>query len=102
MPRRSPFVIELSRTDREALEARSRRYTSPYREVVRAKIVLMAAEGLENKTIAGRLDLPFQVVSRWRKRFYEDGLAGLDERPRTGRSPVFPPRTGDRRKGDRL
>lgn len=102
MPRRSPFVIELSRTERVALEARSRRYTSPYREVVRAKIVLMAAEGLENKTIAGRLDLPFQVVSKWRKRFYEDRLAGLDERPRTGRSPVFPPRTGDRRKGDRL
>jgi transposase-like protein len=102
VPRRSPFVIELSRAEREELEARSRRYTSPYREVVRAKIVLMASEGLENKTIAARLDLPFQVVSKWRKRFFEQRLAGLEERPRTGRSPVFPPRAGRRRQGDRL
>ena len=63
MPRRSPFVIELSPAERRELEARSRRYTSPYREVVRAKIVLMAAAGLENKAIASRLDLPFQIVS---------------------------------------
>lgn len=102
MPRRSPFVIELSRAERAALEARSRRYTSPYRDVVRAKIVLMAAEDLENKTIAARLDLPFQVVSKWRKRFFEQRLAGLEERPRTGRSPVFPPRTGRGRQGHRL
>ena len=83
MSRRSPFVIELSAAERQELETRSRRYTSPYREVVRAKIVLMAAEGLENKAIAGRLDLPSQVVSKWRKRFFEERLAGLDERPRT-------------------
>jgi len=102
VPRRSPYVIQLSRTERDALEARSRRYTSPYREVVRAKIVLMAAEGLENKTIASRLDLPFQIVSKWRKRFFEQRLAGLEERPRAGRSPVFPPRAGRRRQSDRL
>ena len=102
MPRRSPYVINLSSTEREALEARSRRYTSPYRDVVRAKIVLMAADGFENKTIAGRLDLPFQVVSKWRKRFFEQRLAGLEERSRTGRTPVFPPRVGGRRQGDRL
>ena len=102
MPRRSPYVIELSRIERDALEARSRRYTSPYREVVRAKIVLMAAEGLENKTIASRLDLPFQIVSKWRKRFFEQRLAGLEERSRAGRSPIFPPRAGRRRQSDRL
>jgi len=102
VPRRSPFVIELSRAELEALEARSRRYTSPYRDVVRAKIVLLAAQGLENKAIASRLDLPFQVVSKWRKRFYEQRLAGLEERSRTGRRPVFPPTTGGRRQGDRL
>jgi transposase-like protein len=102
VPRRSPFVIELSRNEREALEIRSRRYTSPYRDVVRAKIVLMAAEGLENKTIASRLDLPFQVVSKWRKRFFEQRMAGLEERSRAGRTPVFPPRVGGRRQGDRV
>lgn len=102
MPRRSPFIIDLSRTEREALEARSRRYTSPYREVIRAKIVLMAAQGLENKTIASRLDLPVQIVCKWRKRFFEQRLAGLEERARTGRSPTFPPRTRDRGQGPRL
>jgi transposase-like protein len=80
----------------------SRRYTSPYRDVVRAKIVLMAAQGLENKEIARRLDLPFQIVSKWRKRFFEERLAGLAERSRTDRRPVFPPRAGGRRQGHRL
>ncbi len=97
MPRRSPYVIELSPAERAALESTSQRYTAPYRAVVRAKIVLMAAQGLENKTIASRLDLPFQIVSKWRKRFFQERLPGLEERSRTGRSPVFPPRTGRRR-----
>ena len=77
MPRRSPFVIELLPAEWRELEARSRRSTSPYREVARANIVLMAAAGLENKAIASRLDLPFQIVSKWRKRFFEERLAGL-------------------------
>ncbi len=62
----------------------------------------MAAEGLENKTIASRLDLPFQIVSKWRQRFFRERLPGLEERSRTGRRPVFPPRTGRRRQGDRV
>lgn len=102
MPRRSPFVIKLSHAERVALESTSRRYTSPYRDVVRAKIVLMAAQGLQNKTIASQLDLPFQIVSKWRKRFHEERLTGLEERSRTGRSPVFPPRAGRRRQSHSL
>ena len=76
---------------RQELEARSRRYTLPYRDVVRAKIVLMAADGLDNDEIAARLDARREIVSKWRKRFFEDGLAGLEERPRGGRPPVFSP-----------
>jgi transposase-like protein len=102
VPRRSPYLIELSEGERRVLEDRSRKYTSPYRDVIRAKIVLMAAQGLENKTIASRLDLPFQIVSKWRKRFFEERLAGLEERSRSGRSPVFPPRAGRRRQVDRV
>ncbi|MGH3238573.1 MAG: helix-turn-helix domain-containing protein, partial [Streptosporangiaceae bacterium] len=59
--------------------------------VVRAKIVLMAATGMDNDEIAARLDTRREVVSKWRKRFFEQGLAGLEERPRGGRPPVFPP-----------
>jgi hypothetical protein len=38
---------------------------------VRAKTILMAAQGLENKEIARRIDHPFQIVSKWRERFSE-------------------------------
>lgn len=91
MPRESPFVIHLSREERKVLEDRSRHYTLPYRDVVRAKIVLLAADGLENKEIGERLDTPRPVVSKWRKRFFRDRLAGLEERPRRGRPSGFSP-----------
>ena len=91
MPRTSPYRIELSDDERECLEASARRYTSPYRELVRARIVLYAAAGMSNDTIAARLDTPRQVVSKWRKRFFEKRLAGLEDEPRGGRPPVFPP-----------
>jgi transposase len=81
----------LSRDERRELEARARKYTLPYRDVVRAKIVLMAAEGLDNDEIAARLDTRREIVSKWRKRFFEQGLPGLDERPRGGRPPIFSP-----------
>jgi transposase len=58
---------------------------------VRAKIVLLAAEGLENTAIGQRLDMPRPVVSKWRHRFYRDRLAGLEERPRGGRPSTFSP-----------
>lgn len=91
MPRKSPYVVELTAEQRRELQARARRYTLPYRDVVRAKIVLMAAEGLDNDEIAVRLDTRREIVSKWRKRFFEHGLAGLEELPRGGRPPVFPP-----------
>src|SRR3989475_3924244 len=68
MPRVSPYRIELTRAEQEELEARARRYTSPYRDVVRAKLVLLAAQGMSNDVIAARLDLLRQVVSKWRNR----------------------------------
>ena len=102
MPRRSPFIIELTPAERTALESMSRRYSAPYRDVVRARIVLLAAGGAENIEIARRLELPVQVVSKWRKRFFEERLAGLAERPRTGRRPAFPPGAGRRGQGHRL
>ncbi len=94
MPKRSSFVVRLSATERSSLEATARRYTAPYREVVRAKIVLMAARGLQNQEIARRLSLPAQIVSKWRKRFFHQRLPGLEERPRQGRPAVFSPHRG--------
>ncbi len=91
MSRMSPFNIVLSASERDELERRERRYTSAYRDVMRAKIVLLAARGLRNDEIALRLDTRRDVVSMWRKRFFEERLAGLEERPRRGRPAVFPP-----------
>lgn len=91
MPRKSPYVLELTAEQRWELEARARKYTLPYRDVVRAKIVLMAAAGLDNDEIAARLDTRREIVSKWRKRFYEQGLPGLEERAREGRPPTFSP-----------
>lgn len=91
MPRKSPYVLELTAEQRRELEARARKYTLPYCEVVRAKIVLLAAQGLANDEIAARLDTRREIVSKWRKRFFEQGLPGIEERPRGGRPPVFPP-----------
>jgi transposase-like protein len=94
MPRQSPYPIELTEDERRQLEANARAYTSPYCDVIRAKIVLLAADGLRNDEIAARLDTPRQIVSKWRKRFYEQRLAGLADLPRGGRPPGFPPRGG--------
>ena len=91
MPRISPFRIKLNREERAELERRAAKYTSSYCEVVRAKIILLARDGVQNKQIAQRLSLPFQIVCRWRKRFFHERLAGLDERPRRGRPRLFSP-----------
>lgn len=94
MPRISPYIIQLSDAERVLLETQARKYTSPYYAVLRAKIVLLAAQGRPNDQIATSLSVPRQIVSKWRKRFFEERLAGLDDEPRTGRPPVFPPRGG--------
>ena len=91
MPRISPFQIVLSKQEREVLEHRARKYTLPYFEVLRAKMILLAAEGQSNDEIGASLDIGRDVVSLWRKRFFHERLPGLEERPRPGRPPVFPP-----------
>jgi transposase len=63
--------------------------------VVRAKIILYATQRLTNQEIAHRLDLPRQIVSKWRKRFFEQRLDGLEELPRHGRPPRFSPQDRD-------
>ena len=91
MPRKSPYVIDLTKGERAELEALSKDYTSPHRNVVRAKIVLLAGQGLGNDRIAARLDMPRQIVSKWRRRFYIRRLAGLDDQPRGGRPARYSP-----------
>jgi transposase len=91
MPRKSPFKVLLTVDEKKQLQDITRKYTSPYCDVMRAKIVLLASEGFSNKEIGQRLDLPRQIVSKWRKRFFDERMVGLQEKPRRGRPGAFPP-----------
>lgn len=91
MPKTSPNQINLSQVEKVKLESIANKYTSPYYIVVRAKIVLMAAQNLDNKNIGERLSLPRQIVSKWRKRFYKERFDGLEDKPRPGRPSGFSP-----------
>ena len=77
MPRQSPYRIVLSAAEERALTARATKYTRPYFEVLRAKMILLAAEGWSNEAIARSLRTLREVVSLWRKRFFEDRLPGV-------------------------
>src|ERR1700686_3165713 len=102
MPRKSPFNVNLSSEERQTLESIARKYTSPYCDVIRAKIILLANEGLSNDVIASRLDTPRQIVSKWRKRFALARLPGLEAQPRGGRPALFSPQRRRASKGPRL
>lgn len=102
MPRKSPFTVTLSEDERQHLESLARHYTSPYCDVVRAKIILLAAEDLSNDVIASRLDTPRQIVSKWRKRFCLARLPGLEGEPRGGRKARFSPQSRRSGKSSRL
>jgi len=102
MPRTSPYKIVLSGAEKSELDRRSRKYTLAYFLVQRAKIVLLAHEGLGNNEIAERLDTRREVVCFWRKRFFDQRMSGLNDRDRPGRPRVFPPRSGDGGEGTRV
>lgn len=87
----TPYRIELAAEERRVVEQRARSSNAPFRAVIRARIVLYAAEGLDNVAIAQRLDASRSFVSRVRKRFYVERLKGLEERPRSGRPVRFSP-----------
>ena len=93
MPRSSPFPITLSTAEAAELRRRAGKYTLPYFQVQRAKMILYAAEGMPNDEIAACLDTRREVVSLWRKRFFADRLPGLEEHARPGRPRTFSPRS---------
>jgi transposase-like protein len=102
MSRPSPFAVRLTASQRRVLVGRLRRPTAQQREVIRARIVLAAADGEQNIKIAGRLGVAVNTVSKWRKRFVREGLGGLGDRKRPGRPRRFPLGGGGGGQGDRL
>jgi transposase len=76
--------VRLGAEERAELEALVRAPTTEQRHAFRARIVLMAAEGLGTRAIARALETMPRTVSLWRIRLAEAGIAGLDDRPRPG------------------
>jgi transposase len=88
----SPYAICLDDAGRAELEAVSRRATAPFRLVLRTRIVLLAAGGAANSSVAARLGICEDTARKWRRRYCEQGLAGLADAPRPGRPRTFPAR----------
>ncbi len=85
MPISMPVLIELSQEERAQLESWARRRTSAQALAQRSRVVLLAAEGLNNSEIAGRLGVHRPMVRKWRSRFAEYRLDGLIDEPRPGK-----------------
>jgi transposase len=92
-----PHLIKLTAKMRAELEATVAKPTAAAGPVRRARVVLLSAEGVTGAEIAKRLDLTPEAVSRIRRRFRDSGVAGLAERPRSGRTDnKVPPETVER------
>jgi transposase len=85
MPSSVLVPVELSAVERAQLESWTRRRTSAQALAMRARIVLLAADGLNNLEIAAELGIHRNVAGKWRSRFVEHRLDGLTDEPRPGR-----------------
>jgi transposase len=84
-----PVILDLDQ--KQLLQQQARARSLPARQVERARIVLRAAEGLENQEIADELGITPEKVSRWRNRYLEGGIAALrQDAPRSGRPRSLP------------
>src|SRR5215470_15845004 len=88
--------VRLKPKVRKVLEARCRAPTTAQRDVKRARIVLLAAEGRSTRSIAEEVGVQPRIVSNWRRRFAEHGLGGLKDRPRAGKKPIYGKATNKR------
>jgi len=95
MSRRAP-QIELTSEERMTLESITRSPPSAQRDVLRARLVLLAAEGLRNGQIQERLKVSKPVVIKWRRRFAAQRLGGLVDQPGRGRKRKYDPATRHR------
>ena len=86
MPKKK-YLVTLEDDERQQLEALLHSGTHATRKVTRARILLKAAAGVEDSAIAAALSVGRATVERTRRRFVEEGLGVLEERPRPGTLP---------------
>src|SRR3981081_1470755 len=81
--------VRLKPKIRKVLEARYGAATTPQRDVKRARIILLAADGRSTRSIAQEVGVQPRIVSNWRRRFAEHGLGGVKDLPRAGKEPIY-------------
>ena len=81
--------VHLSRKDRKVLEACCRSPVTLQRDLKRARIVLLAAAGRSTRSIAKEVGVQPRIVSLWRHRYADQGLEGLQDKPRPGKQPIY-------------
>lgn len=89
-----PVVIELDPTTKEILTEIARSQALPHRDVMRAKLILLVADGRSVSEVARLLGMARRLVRKWADRFRRCGLQGLDDAHRRGRPPRFSPDRG--------
>src|SRR5437016_11547207 len=81
--------VHLSRKDRKVLEACCRSPVTLQRDLKRARIVLLVADGRSTRSIAKEVGVQPRIVSLWRHRYADHGLEGLQDKPRPGKQPIY-------------
>jgi transposase len=81
--------LSVTDQDRVVLESTARSRTAAARDVQRARVVLLAADGWSNRAIGAEVGLHYNQVAVWRDRYRDEGLAGLVDTERPGRPPVY-------------
>lgn len=89
-------AVRLKPKIRRVLEARCRAPSTPQGDVKRARIVLLASEGRSTRSIAAEVGVEPRIVSNWRRRFADHGLAGLEDRSRASKKPIYSAATNKR------
>src|SRR3954465_3516306 len=89
-------TLDVSEADRQELQRRPRGRGAPARVGERARIVLLAADGVPGKEIAAIVGCAEGTVVTWRGRYAESGLAGLADLPRPGKPSPLPEALRDR------
>jgi hypothetical protein len=91
----TPIRVELTKQERAELIMRTRSQTMAHRDVVRATIVLMLADGLSLSEIARQVRKQRKIVRKWCERFVKKRLDGLNDESGRGRVPLFSPDRGN-------
>ena len=82
---RKAAPVTMSVEERKALESMANSRTASYRQVQRARLVLLAVDGMANTAIAREVGLSRTMVVQWRQRFIHERLGELENRPLPGR-----------------